>query len=132
MDRAFGAELYQSLTKWTPMNSQSVLAARQLEMHRELYGSGKTVLGAASEVTIDPNQGYEMASKLMAQEFRHLDDLYRSWKQWKSETARTQNAVSADFLAVLHCREPRLHLAVMVLDLKKINLCWPPPYSLQS
>jgi hypothetical protein len=98
MDVAFGPQFYESLTKWTPMNFQAILAANCLDMHSKTYGSGEITLGAekSSEVTIDPDQGYQMAGKLIEQELRHLVDLRRSSEQRGSEFARNQTASSAD------------------------------------
>jgi hypothetical protein len=99
MDIAFGPQFYESLTKWTPMNFQAILAAKNLDMHAKTYGMGDAFPGVeeSCKLTLDPNQGYEMARKLIEQELRHLGDLHRSWEQRASESARVQTATSVDF-----------------------------------
>jgi len=122
MDLALGSQFYESLTKWTPMNFQAILAAKQLDMHSKTYGSGELRLGAekSPEVTIDPDQGYQMADKLIEQELRHLADLRQIWDQRESEFARTQTASSADFWRYYTAASRDLRHAVeWYLDLKK-------------
>jgi hypothetical protein len=122
MDLAFGSQLYESLTKWTPMNFQSILAIKNIEMHSKTYGSADLRIGAekSSEVTIDPDQGYQMADKLIEQELRHLVDLRRGWEQRVSEFARIQSASSADFWRYYTAASRDLRHAVdWYLNLKK-------------
>jgi len=114
MDITFGAAFYESLTKWTPMNRETILAAKHLDLHAKTFGMNDTLPGAAarSQLTIDPNQGSEMAKKLMEQELRHLRNLHRCWEQRASESARLQNAASVDFWRYYTAASRDLHRAV--------------------
>jgi hypothetical protein len=100
MDAFFGADFYESLSKWTPMNSETVLMAKTLEMHATTYNlpiPAELRQSSPDRVTIDPNQGREMVTKLMKQELRHLTDLSRSWDLRESSASQARNATSADF-----------------------------------
>jgi hypothetical protein len=125
MDDAFGPQFYLSLTKWTPLNYQTILAAKSLDMHARTYGLGDTGLGVdeSFQLKIDPNQGYEMASKLIEQELRHLTDLHKSWEERVTESAKVQNAGSVDFWRYHTTASRDLHRAVdWYLHLKKNGL----------
>lgn len=99
MDSIFGNSFYQSLTKWTPMSRDAILAATHMALRRKTFGKAKAIPDGTelSKVVIDPNQGHEMIGKLIGQELRHLEHLYRSWDQVVCESVRAQTAAVQNF-----------------------------------
>jgi hypothetical protein len=97
-DRAFGAEFYPALAKWTPASYDAILLTNDLIRHaltfrHDLFPDGKK----PPDVVVDSQQGDQMVIKLIERELQHLFDLRTSWEQRASSTVGPENPSRSDF-----------------------------------
>jgi hypothetical protein len=99
LDKAFGPNLRELLTLWTPSNSSAVMLAHHLVRHAKIFNSplpplGQEEGGKKTEVILDPEQSKQMVGKLFDVQESILTDLWRSAERRDSSAAREQNGAT--------------------------------------
>jgi hypothetical protein len=99
LDKAFGPQLRELLTQWTPSNSSAVMLAHHLVRHAEIFRRplpppDQEEGGNKTEVVLDPEQSKQMVAKLFQVQESLLSDLWRSAEQRALSAVREQNVAS--------------------------------------
>jgi hypothetical protein len=76
LENGFGAGFFAELSRWTPMDDQAVMFANSVVAKEKMF-NWPSVTETCEKVVVDPQQGKEMAIKLIRQERRHLEDIRR-------------------------------------------------------
>jgi len=98
LDRAFGPEFYDQLTKWMPMSHDAILLTQHLVRHAETFGKPLPPLNGdqPAKIVIDPAQGHQMVGKLLELKLQDLRVLSTSWEQRMSQAVDAHTA-TVDF-----------------------------------
>ncbi|MGA8735263.1 MAG: hypothetical protein WB558_15200 [Terriglobales bacterium] len=133
LDKAFGPQLRELLTRWMPSNPVAVMMADQVITHSKTLNlplhppfDEKSLARdweTKEKLILDPEQSKQMVIKLLELETAMLSDLWRSVEQRASDAARAQN-LGVDFTPRYYsaaCRDRHRAIA-HYMDLKKNKL----------